>query len=134
MLLTPLEAAIIMSACERQTVTVRQVYYRLTMFRVLGIKIGNALRIPEKELEVYYDDIGKRELGKRVSEFTGYLKHKTNGVIFANELQHDIPIDLKRAIESVAQWRREILEHKQKRNNKILKPERNNQLEFNFAA
>ncbi|MGF7110490.1 hypothetical protein J2Z29_003071, partial [Treponema pedis] len=38
------------------------------------------------------------------------------------------------AIESVAQWRREVLEHKQKRNNKIFEQQRNNQLEFNFAA
>ncbi len=134
MLLTPIETAIIMTAIEGKLVTPRQVYYRLEMYLILGVKVGTALRIPEKEIEVYYDDIGKRGLGRRVGEFTGYIKHKTNSILFENELHKFIPADLERAIKSVTQWRRKNLEHKQKRNYKIFEQKGNNQLEFNFAA
>ena len=43
MLLTPFETAVIMTASENTLVTTRQVYYRLNMYRVLGVKVGTAI-------------------------------------------------------------------------------------------
>lgn len=134
MLLTPLETAIIMTAVEGELVTTRQVYYRLEMYLMLGVKVGAALRIPEKEIEVYYDDVGKRGLGRRVNEFTEYFKHCGSGIILKSELSYDLPPDLFRAVKSVQEWRRTKLENKQRKLNPLLGKKRNNQLEFNFAA
>lgn len=132
MLLTPIETAIIMTAVEGELVTTRQVYYRLEMYLILGVKVGTALRIPEKEIEVYYD--GKRGVGRRVNEFTKYFKHLGSSILLKSELSYDLPPDLFRAIKSVQEWRRTKLEDKQRKLNPLLGKKRNNQLEFNFAA
>ncbi len=134
MLLTPIETAIIMTAVEGELVTTRQVYYRLEMYLILGVKVGTALRIPEKEIEVYYDDVGKRGSGRRVNEFTKYFKHLGSSILLKSELSYDLPPDLFRAIKSVQEWRRTKLEDKQRKLNPLFGKTRNNQLEFNFAA
>ena len=131
MLLTPIETAIIMTAVEGELVTTRQVYYRLEMYLILGVKVGTALRIPEKEIEVYY---GKRVFGRRVNEFTKYFKHLGSSILSESELSYDLPPDLFRAIKSVQEWSRTKLEDKQRKLNPLFGKTRNNQLEFNFAA
>ena len=120
-----------MTAVEGELVTTRQVYYRLEMYLILGVKVGTALRIPEKEIEVYY---GKRVFGRRVNEFTKYFKHLGSSILLKSELSYDLPPDLFRAIKSVQEWRRTKLEDKQRKLNPLLGKKRNNQLEFNFAA
>lgn len=134
MFLTPLETAVIMSAVEGELVTTRQVYYRLEMYLIVGLRVGTALRIPEKELEVYYDDVGKRGCGRRIKEYTEYFKRYGSRIIFESELSYGLPPDLFRAVESVQKWRCARLEDKQRKSDKVLRKKRNYQLEFNFAA
>lgn len=119
MFLTPFETAVIMSAIEQKLITTRQVYYRLEMYRLIGIKIGTAIRIPIGEVEVYYNDFGKRSTGKRAKEITEYIKHKGSRIFSKSELSDNIPIDFIQAIESVQAWRKSILEHKKRRTDKI---------------
>ena len=137
MLLTPFETAVIMTASENTLVTTRQVYYRLNMYRVLGVKVGTAVRIPEKEIGVYYDDLGKRDIGARALLFAKYLNGKTGRTVFAGGPDDNLPPDLRWAFKSVQEWRRIRLVDKQRKYNQLLLSKRNNlkrQLEFDFAA
>ena len=137
MLLTPFETAVIMTASENTLVTTRQVYYRLNMYRVLGVKVGTAVRIPEKEIGVYYDDIGKRDIGARALLFAKYLNGKTGRKVFESDPDDNLPPDLRWAFKSVQEWRRIRLVDKQRKYHRLLLAKRNNlkrQLEFDFAA
>lgn len=115
MLLTPFETAVIMSAIEQKLITTRQVYYRLEMYRLLGIKVGTAIRIPIGEVEVYYNDFGKRSTRDRAKEITEYIKHKGSRIFSKSQLCSNTPTDFIQAIESVQNWRKSILEHKKKK-------------------
>ena len=137
MLLTPFETAVIMTASENTLVTTRQVYYRLNMYRVLGVKVGTAVRIPEKEIGVYYDDLGKRDIGARALLFAKHLDGKTGRTVFESGPDDSLPPDLQWAFKSVQEWRRIRLVDKQRKYNQLLLSKRNNlkrQLEFDFAA
>lgn len=140
MLLTPFETAVIMSAAENTLVTTRQVYYRLNMYQVLAVKVGTAVRIPDKEIGVYYDDIGKRSIARRAREFSGYFEHKRGSALFKGNADDNLPTDLRRAFNSVKEWRRIRLDNKKRKCNQVRIGSRDNrklkpvQLEFNFAA
>lgn len=119
MLLTPFETAVIMSAIEEKLITTRQVYYRLEMYRLIGVKVGTAIRIPIGEVEVYYNDFGKRITRDRAKEITEYIKHKGSRIFSKSQLCSNTPTDFIQAIESVQNWRKSILEHKKRRADKI---------------
>ena len=133
MLLTPTETALIMSRIEQRTVTVRQVYYLLERYILVGLKIGQSIRITEEEIAQHYD--GDTRIRARIGEFADDIGRYRNGTISAFKRVDDIPSDICGAAQSLSCGRQHV-EHSQKRPCRILQNKRNAvaQLEFDFAA
>lgn len=81
MLLTPTETALIMSRIEQRTVTVRQVYYLLERYILVGLKIGQSIRITEEEIAQHYD--GDTRIRARIGEFADDIGRYRNGTLSA---------------------------------------------------
>lgn len=83
MLLTPEECAHIIGGIEEKPYTIRQVYYLLERYKLVGIKIGQSIRISEEEIINLY---GRDErIRQRVALLTADIKRNRNRAVSLSE-------------------------------------------------
>lgn len=79
MLLTPEECAHIIGGIEQRPCTIRQVYYLLERYKLVGIKIGQSIRICEEEIINLYDR--DERVRQRVAQLTADIKRNRNSAV-----------------------------------------------------